>query len=605
MVSLTSKKKNAILYAVDKGVAQTKKVRQKLILTIKEKIKDREVWIGAVKRVLCTLSFVVLCLLDQIVGSATGIYQQAMRDYTLVAVGVIILCAYRPEDFLKIPYLAWCVVFFTLKPLVFSWIRSNIGYLPELESMSWVIWIFGIVYIRMFYQYVIEKKKPEMNWPLFGVWMAMMICMVFSQFVSGNEEEWPLRFLFAFGTFYLTNYSRKDLNALFTCLVDGVMIGFFIVQGQAWMHRPYDMIRYEGMYSNCNMNALFYLVVLCAVLCKWYQAKLKKKTYVIRVVYILFAGLLVGHMLLTMSRTAVGVAGVVSILFLIFQVMSRRRHRIREFVIDGVALALAAVLCFVPSYYMVRYIPAYVNDPVFFEGDDNAYSMLMKIQKDDPVDSEKYVKLDDVVKGFFGRLLWFADFASNEVSRLLRPSMVVYAAENTQGSMNYAENSQAGSIKPGASQEHPMQEIEQYISDSMIIRRYTYKYYFMNLNMFGHPQSDFTVWISKSVSVPHAHNLFLQIAFGFGIPTGCLFFGLVIYAYFSFASKIKKNKQGTYYYLLMTAGVITTVFVIFGMMEIVWTYGQLIFTLFHIVQYLTYHDWLPEKTRFIVAYQNA
>ena len=52
--------------------------------------------------------------------------------------------------------------------------------------MSWVIWIFGIVYIRMFYQYVIEKKKPEMNWPLFGVWMAMMICMVFSQFVSGR-----------------------------------------------------------------------------------------------------------------------------------------------------------------------------------------------------------------------------------------------------------------------------------------------------------------------------------------------------------------------------------------------------------------------------------
>ena len=50
---------------------------------------------------------------------------------------------------------------------------------------------------------------------------------------------------------------------------------------------------------------------------------------------------------------------------------------------------------------MVRYIPAYVNDPVFFEGDDNAYSMLMKIQKDDPVDSEKYVKLDDGSKRIF------------------------------------------------------------------------------------------------------------------------------------------------------------------------------------------------------------
>jgi len=585
LVSLTSKKKNAILYAVDKGVAQTKKVRQKLILTIKEKIKDREVWIGAVKRVLCTLSFVVLCLLDQIVGSATGIYQQAMRDYTLVAVGVIILCAYRPEDFLKIPYLAWCVVFFTLKPFAFSWIRSNIGYLPELESMSWVIWIFGIVYIRMFYQYVIEKKKPEMNWPLFGVWMAMMICMVFSQFVSGNEEEWPLRFLFAFGTFYLTNYSRKDLNALFTCLVDGVMIGFFIVQGQAWMHRPYDMIRYEGMYSNCNMNALFYLVVLCAVLCKWYQAKLKKKTYVIRVVYILFAGLLVGHMLLTMSRTAVGVAGVVSILFLIFQVMSRRRHRIREFVIDGVALALAAVLCFVPSYYMVRYIPAYVNDPVFFEGDDNAYSMLMKVQKDDPIDSEKYVELGDAVKGFFGRLLWFVDFASNEVSRLFRPSMVVYAAEEDFGSDGEAY------IEPGSDREHPVLTVEEGYSSSFKVRASIYMFYLKNLNLLGHSRNDRTVWITKDYNPPHAHNLFLQIAFDFGVLVGVLFIFLVGSAYYTVVRKAMAERYGACYYMLMVLSYFTTAFVLFGMLEIDWTYGQTAFSLFYVVQYLVYHKW--------------
>lgn len=568
-----------------------KKVRQKLILTIKEKIKDREVWIGAVKRVLCTLSFVVLCLLDQIVGSATGIYQQAMRDYTLVAVGIITLCAYRPEDFLKIPYLAWSVVFFTLKPFAFSWIRSNIGYLPDLESMSWAIWIFGIVYIRMFYQYVIEKKKPEMNWPLFGVWLIMMACMGLFPFVTGNEERWPLRFFFTFGVFYLTNYSRRDLNMLFTSLVDGVMIGFFIVQGQAWLHRPYDMIRYEGMYSNSNMNALFYLVVFCAVLCKWYQVKLKKKLLAIRVVYILFTGVLLGHMFLTLSRTAVAVAGVVSILFLIFQVLSRKRHRIREFIIDGTALILTFVVCFVPSYYMVRYIPAYVNDPVFFEADDNAYTMFIKVQKDDPIDSEKYVELEEAVKKFFGRLLWFADFSSNEISRLFNLSMVAHAAEEGGGREGYlVQEEEEVYVEPGTDPEHPVFPDLVNMDDTLKLRTGIYGHYFKNLNLMGHPRSDRSVWITKYYNPAHAHNLFLQWSFDFGVLAGLLFIVIVFFSYYTAIRGVKRKKQGACYYLLMMLSGFTTVFVLFGMLEIDWTYGQAAFSLYFVIQYLVFHS---------------
>lgn len=586
---MTSQKKNAILYAVDKGVAQTKKVRQKLILTIKEKIKDREVWIGAVKRVLCTLSFVALCLLDQIVGSATGIYQQAMRDYTLVAVGIITLCAYRPEDFLKIPYLAWSVVFFTLKPLVFSWIRSNIGYLPDLESMSWAIWIFGIVYIRMFYQYVIEKKKPEMNWPLFGVWLIMMACMVVSQFVSGNNEVWPLRFLFAFGAFYLTNYGHKDLNMLFTSLVDGVIIGFFIVQGQAWLHRPYDKIRYEGMYSNCNMNALFYLVVFFAVLCKWYQVKMKKYDLIVRLVCVLLTGILIGLIFLTMSRTSIAIVIIVSLFFLLFQVLSRRKHKIREFMIDGVAIVLGAILCFVPTYCMVRYFPALYNDPIFFEDDDNAYDMRIKVQKDDPIDSDKYVDLKTAIYETVGRYMWFIDFGPNEISKIFHLKMTVHAAELDPETAGIGLEKEY--IEPGSDSDHPMLTDPADISDPVKVRLCIYKYYIQKLNLFGHSQGENGVWVRSGYLEPHAHNLLLQMLFNFGVPVGVMFFLIIICIYAILVREIKMQRSGIRYFFAMILGGFTSIFVLFGIMEIDWTYGQVIFSLFFVIQYLIYHKW--------------
>lgn len=34
------------------------------------------------------------------------------------------------------------------------------------------------------------------------------------------------------------------------------------------MFRPYDNVRYQGMYNNPNLNALFYLEVLAAVFAK-------------------------------------------------------------------------------------------------------------------------------------------------------------------------------------------------------------------------------------------------------------------------------------------------------------------------------------------------
>jgi len=548
-----------------------------------EKIKDPEMWLTLVKRVLIIIGFIFLCQLDQVINSATGQVQHALRNYTGVAIAVFALCAYHPKDFLKIPYALWAVLFFTGRHFVLQWAQSNVGNLGQFESTVWNVGIYGILFIRMFYRFVIERKKPAMNWPVFGIWAAMMAGMLLSR----NDEIWHRWFFLWFGVLYLTDYSEMDLDTLFTGMSEGIIIGFLLTQTRACMHRPYDVLRYTGMQSNSNTSALYYAVVYCAVLCKWYQMKLKHRRLILRLPFLILCGVLYSLAFFTMGRTALITMILVTLLFLVFQVLSRKRYKFREFLLDGAAILLSAVVCFVPTFWLVRYIPAYVNDPIYFEADNEE----TKVHKDDPIDSEKYIELEDVLKGAFGRILWFMDFSSKETSRLFRPSLVVYAAETTDimESEEEPENPLASNaILPGTDKEHPMLG-DQDKSNPVKIRTSIYRYYLKHLNLNGHTLKEHGVWISETYLAPHAHNVLLQMAYNYGIPVGCLFIIMIALVYIVLVHGIRTNITGRNYYYLLCMGGFTTVFFAFGTLEISWNFGQISLAAFFLALYCVCH----------------
>lgn len=84
-------------------------------------------------------------------------------------------------------------------------------------------------------------------------------------------------------------------------------------------------------------------------------------------------------------------------------------------------------------------------------------------------------------------------------------------------------------------------------------------------------------------------NLFLQIAYDFGIIIGIMFIIVVLMFYIIILVGLVKRRSGSWYYRLIVATMYTTLFVVFGMFEMDWTYGQLPFTMFFVVQYIVYH----------------
>ena len=548
-----------------------------------------EKWEMVAKRIIYIVGFMCLVLLDHVMGSEVGAIQYGLKNYTGVVLGLVILTAYRLKDFLRIPYAVWTVVFLIGRAIIMSWASGEYGEhaCMRMNTALWATGVYGLVVIRMLYLYIAERQKPKMNWPMFAVWLFMMVWMNVVDDVS-----WTRSILLFFAPFYLTNFREKDLNNLYTGLAEGIIIGFLIVQGWALMHRPYDFHpRYYGAYGNSNINALFYLVSYCAVLCKWYQMKLRRRRVLLRIPFILLAGAIVSLTAFTGGRAALATEIIITLFFLTFQALARKRRKILEFLLDGVILCVAILLCFEPTFKLVRYVPALVDDPVYIEGELKE----LKIQPGDSIDDEKYVEFEEMLENNFGRILWFLESEeeeTEEVSKgdfnllwLLGPALKVEAS-TWEEVYWYPEDTIY--MAPGSDHRHPLLLPEEY-EDPIKIRMAIWQYFFKELNLTGVHENTAEPWITWTYQAPHAHNFFLQMAYDFGWPVVILLIFLVIQLYNKAMFGVVERKSGAWYYRLFVTLCYTTVMVVFGMVEMCWMYGYLSFTMFFFVQYVLYH----------------
>ena len=102
------------------------------------------------------------------------------------------------------------------------------------------------------------------------------------------------------------------------------------------------------------------------------------------------------------------------------------------------------------------------------------------------------------------------------------------------------------------------------------------------MNLRGHKYDEETgVYISEEYIAPHAHNLFLQYAYWFGIPTAVALMILLVLCFIRFLGMIKNNQLST----ACLMGLSILAFVVFGMFEVDWGVGNLSLSMFFIVMY--------------------
>lgn len=513
------------------------------------------------KRILYAICFALFCLIDQRSKTCSGLdgWLESFRDLTGVVMAVVIMSHYRVGDFMKrkLPYLAWSLagiaggVFFCLCG------QEYVYFLNDRIVITMDVFFFGHILIHTFIDIVMEKKRPKLNKWFACAWLFMMLWMI----VSRSEYIWPLTYLIMFGCFYLTDYTKEEQEDLFQGMLDGVILAFFLIQGWAFVFRPYDVIRYKGAYNNCNLNALFYCVVLAAAISKLIYTTRKSANKWIRLYYWLGIGVTLAFLFMTIGRTG-WMTGAVLVLvgLLSIKMITGRKNLIKN--------CFVVVLCFCLMFPLVfgavRYLPPAFHHPVWFFGEWRE----TRVHSWDKWDSEKFVDLDELLKAVSGRIGYFLDYFSEKSALTIRAK----AAEATPEQMARYEEALWQGYALGL----------EYKNQSIPVRKAIYKYYIDHLNLFGHPYSEqgFQLW--PTYWIGHAHNIYLQYGTDFGIPVLVLFVALIIWASALYIRQFLGNPLdkpekavGSLLFLLVPA--------VFGLFEYCWGVGSLSITLLFIV----------------------
>ena len=595
--------------------------------TLNKKMNEKKLSVDY-KRIVYTLSMVLLCAVAFTRAAGGGDWWNLAVSCLGFCLFPIVVARFGIKNFLKIPYLIWLVISIPVASVIIYKY-----YYSALHRMAFAAWViecvfYGLILIRIITLYIKKEMKSlfEKRNYLFSIAIGFFIWST----ISVNKAIWPLFYGIFFYGFFLAPSDEKDNECLFVSVCDSLIIAFFVIQSFAFLHRPYDQLRYVGAFTNSNVNGMFYYCVYLGWLGKYLYLQKNEKPKALRVIHFLFACAMWSFVLLTISRSSLLAFFLTTIVFLLLgELMILKKGFLKGFLLKGICMLCVFALSFPLVFVCVRYIPALRHHPIWITeySEDFVHSF-------DPWNSEKYTELNEFGGYFFERF----DFnqidtkggmiteentmdenqaASRNVSERNIETIIKgvsyeaskeISSEKTEVLLEIASNdinldeeilstdsaaepvvvngtviSYPDSVRPGTDEAHPAYTYEEYkgLEKILGIRKYIWGYYLRNIMILGCKEEYPTAFILPWYRVPHAHNSYLQITYCFGIPSGLLFIGISLYSLiFSFAYTIK-NKDKTPWYFVFVNCVHFGVFLI-SLTENIAFPGKMLFSLFFI-----------------------
>ncbi|MCR5754993.1 MAG: hypothetical protein K6G30_09325 [Acetatifactor sp.] len=523
------------------------------------------------RRILYTICFILLCIIDQRKGSVTGSWQMILPNFISFCLALLVLPSCKLKDFKAPVYLIWCLTCIVAIPTLTIFFHDAI--LSQFYPLQWVTGVLSVALWGTLFIYAILHTKWKFFFLTYRFQLIFSLVLLLFGF-SINDSIWPWQYLLMYGTLALVTIPADDKKLIILSLADGIIFSFFMLQGFAFLFRPYDEIRYLGMYSNTNINALFYQMVYCSFLAKYLHAQnaISERYKLFHSALLLFfCGSMWSFVLLTVSRSAM-FSMILSTMVAGIYYLSKQPAK--QILSKGsrliISLLLYIILSFPLTYGAARYLPTILHHPVWF----HAEYTEEKVHSFDPWDSPKYTSWRDVLDLNFHRIVeLFSQSPENDISRL--PNSFYQFNINRSllvtNELTAAMLSEVMYLPP---------VLEYYTGDSSIIRSTIYNQYLSKLNTLGHRNIENGVQVTPSYYAPHAHNLYLQFAFNFGIPAGILFILATLSTLCGYVEQgMCKNNSEDNRLIFITCAIFYISCLAFGMVEIMWLNGELPFTL--------------------------
>lgn len=505
------------------------------------------------KYALYFLCFAALNLIEFLKATQRGNIWAAAVNCTGLVMMVIIFSQLPLRDFLKPVNYAYTVLCLIAMGIIrWHWTR-HIGeyYFGQAITAVMNIWWLGLVIPYLFRRVIVEKKISFRVGPLSLCWFAFTVWTV----VSVAGKWWPIWFFLMFGAFYLIRFSEEDRKALLDAMIDGTIASFFVIQSYAYLFRPYDAARYVGAFSNENMTALYYLIVYCMVLFKLHVLHVRKAGLGWKIFYLIGAGGLLGFMFVTICRTSWIAAAAVTVGYGLTVLRGAWGDRPGRLIARGCLLVLVAVLTFPAVFLTVRWLPTIHPHPIWYEGEWSPE----RVHSWDPADSEKYTDLDEFLRDVRGR-----------VYQMLQ----IFESRNPLALHAYAA---------GREQDIIQGPDYDWTSDNLSVRKVFFQTYWKYSTWYGHPKEDgHYAYAGTEVRIWHGQNLWIEFIYRFGYPMTVLSAVLTVLVLRKACKKAGTIQTDEYAAIPL---ILCIAYFVYGIAEIVWNPGQLIFALMFIAMH--------------------
>lgn len=499
-----------------------------------------------------TILFSLLGLIDQRRGSAVGEIQMIFANCTGIVIALMVLPSVKFDKFRQRIYKIWTPICVTLTVVACALGARAWDYMGQwiVAVLNVAVWSYLIIYIVREW-----KEKKEAGWRKLPFFCCFVVLMLFMQF-SRHEGIVPLWYLLIFGGMYLIGIAPKNRSSFFDGLLNGFILWFFVQQIIAFGFRPYDYVRYRGLYSGETQNGMFYLLAYCAFLLRWVLLKRKGGKRLLQAIWFLLSAGCISFMLFTGGKAPLVGVALVTLLIYIWNdiVCSKSLYR---WMLHCCALGVCVVISFPLVYGCIRYLPTILHHPIWFEGE---YVAESSVHSFDPWDSDRYVSFETAFEINIGRILQGLGINYEELFAAIPGGLRVEAAEY-------------GDL--GSTPDTPFALPGTDYNNSVSVRESIYAYYAGHLNLLGHSKEQPGFYFGTYTYIHHAHNMFLQVAYDYGIPAGILFLVLCIYGVCT--SIRQRNEEGviglTFWLAILS----------FGMFEMAVVPGQITMTLLWIL----------------------
>lgn len=440
----------------------------------------------------------------------------------------------------------------------------------EIQVLKYTVWVailLGLVLIRTLI--ALFKKKLARPALLYVGLMAVFFAMLI---IYRNGRWWGVALVVVFTLFYLNYGMWEHKDRLYVNIARAVIMHFLWTTGYCILHRPYVSYRnsrYTHIFHTVTITATYLTMVECVaavlLLCK--LAKSRKLKDIWKELF--FFGVVSSYMIFTMARTAFLSVGISLLFALVVMTVGKGKEKLLYLAKNIGLFILAVVVCMPVTFTIQRNIPALVSEPYLHELEYSLYCPE-DVMRGRHVDSPNFMRV--------GR---FIDVFAEKVLQLPEGTFDIYGEIRAYEEENNIDTSKRKNVDmqgellreiPGVSDSsllvastdyvpvpEGVEEDEDYTNGRLDI----FRSYIEQSNMTGHEEMG-AVLENGEIAV-HAHNIYLQVIYDHGIPTGVVFVLVGIVSFMKACLYYRKKKETITYAALPVVIVITVA--VAGMVE--------------------------------------